>query len=79
MPPTGLVLTGPERAKAKISKNLRISVDSDFESAILRIPRIQAGPISSAESVFFSGPVSQFSAVYDCLRLGFAVYAKDDL
>ena len=41
--------------------------------------RETAGPTPSAESVFFSGPTSQFSAVDDCLRLGFAVYAKDDL
>jgi len=42
-------------------------------------PRETAGPVPPAESVFFSGPTSQFSAVDDCLRLGFAVYAKDDL
>jgi hypothetical protein len=28
--------------------------------------REKAGPVPSAESVFFSGPVSQFSAVDDC-------------
>ena len=28
--------------------------------------REKAGPVPSAESVFFSGPASQFSAVYDC-------------
>jgi len=28
--------------------------------------RERAGPVPSAESVFFSGPASQFSAVYDC-------------
>ena len=41
--------------------------------------RETAGLVLSAEPVFFSGPASQFSAVDDCLRLGFVVYAKDDL
>ena len=41
--------------------------------------RDTAGPVPSADSVFFSGPASQFSAVDDCLGLGFAVYAKNDL
>jgi hypothetical protein len=35
-------------------------------SLLLYESREKAGPVPSAESVFFSGPASQFSAVYDC-------------
>ena len=35
-------------------------------SLLLYESREKAEPVPSAESVFFSGPVSQFSAVYDC-------------
>ena len=35
-------------------------------SLLLCESREKAGPVPSAESVFFSGPVSQFSAVDDC-------------
>ena len=48
-------------------------------SLVVYVSRETAGPVPSAESVFFSGPTGQFSAVDDCLRLGFAVYGKDDL
>ena len=35
-------------------------------SLLLYESREKAGPVPSAESVFFSGPASQFSAVDDC-------------
>ena len=83
----GSLILGPGRkelAREGLRRPLKYLNFAKFQltrrwSLLLYVSRETAGPVPSAELVFFSGSTSQFSAVDDCLELGFAVYAKDDL
>ena len=65
---SAVAMRRPERELRQTIKYRRFAKFPLTRAASLLVyeSREEAGPVPSAESVFFSGPVSQFSAVDDC-------------